>query len=438
MIEKQTENELYLFMNNIVCRYFNKKFTSLLLLSFLLFCLIPCLRLLPFNLDKQPNALILSFFIIGFLGNNKIIKDIAWLLFVTAAAAICMLFSWEDWLALEIFTNYLSLFFIAYASYLTLNRLGGMPYALFKWVVYIWFTVGGVQYFFYPSFMEFLLFRSNNDLMLESGRGVTALSTEPTGYGMTCLLFLIINYLNFRNQSTYKLLTLLLMVQTILFSLSSTCFFCIAISISLYIISKILTSNYRFYWLFLLTVSCYIGYHVILYLLENVDIRFTRLLQYLLDDPAVFFINNGNHRFGGAFFSIKGFFDDWGMPHGFGYFDKYIERVIENPIYAPLISIYVLEQRKTITAIGGPLFELGIFALPIYYIIVNAFKKISLWIPKADLYLFLLITLMLNSINFNNTILSLIIGNLIYLKRSGNTTIANENINTRPVGKIII
>lgn len=421
-------------MNNVANRCINKKFTSFFLLSFLFFCLIPCLRILPLNLDKQPNALILSFFIVAFLGNNKTIKDIAWLLFVLVMAAICMLFSLEDWIGLEIFTNYLSLFFIAYASYLTLNRLGGMPYPLFKWVIYIWFTVGAIQYLFYPSFLEFLLFRSSNDLMLESGRGVTALSTEPTGYGMSCLLFLIINYLNFRNQSTCKLLTFLLLVQTILFSLSSTCFFCMAISIFIYVFYKILTSTNRFYWLFLLMFLCYIGYYVILYLLENVDIRFTQLLKYLLEEPALFFINNGNHRFGVAFFSIKGFFDDWGIPHGFGCFNKYIERVIENPVYAPLISIYVLEQRKTITAIGGPLFELGIFALPIYYIIVNAFKKISIWIPRADFCLFLLIALMLNTINFNNTILSLIIGNLIYLKRNGSTTIANENINARPMG----
>ena len=409
-------------MNNAIYQYINSKFTSFLLFSFLFFCFFPCLRILPLNIDKQPNALILSFFIVVLLGKNKVVKDVAWLLFVLIAAIICMLFSWEDWLGLEILTNYLSLFFIVYASYITLSCLGGMPYALFKWVVYIWFIVGIIQYFFYHSFMEFLLFRSNNELMLESGRGVTGLSVEPTGYGMTCLLFLIINYLNFRNRSTYKLFTLLLLIQIILLSLSSTCFFCIAISAFLYMLYRILATSHRFSWLFILIVLCYIGYHIVLYLLENVDIRFTRLLQYLQEDPAVFFIN-GDYRLCVSFFSIKGFIDDWGMPHGFGCFNKYMERVVENPTYAPFVSPSVLGARKTITAIGGPLFELGIFALPIYYIIVNAFKKISLWIPKADFCLFLLVTLMLNTINFNEAILSLVIGNLIYLKRNGDCNV---------------
>ena len=108
---------------------------------------------------------------------------------------------------------------------------------------------------------------------------------------------------------------------------------------------RILASSHRFSWLFILIVLCYIGYHIVLYLLENVDIRFTRLLQYLQEDPAVFFIN-GDYRLCVSFFSIKGFIDDWGMPHGFGCFNKYMERVVENPTYAPFVSPSVLGARK--------------------------------------------------------------------------------------------
>ncbi|WP_304247137.1 hypothetical protein [Parabacteroides gordonii] len=415
-------------MKSAICQYINRKFTSFLLISFLFFCFFPYLRILPLNVDKQPNALILSFLIVVFLGRKKVVKDVAWLLFVLTIATICMFFSWEDWLVLQIWTNYASLFFIAYASYIALNYLGGIPYALFKWCIYIWFIVGAIQYFIYPSFMDFILYRSDNEWMLESGRGVTSLAVEPTNYGICCLFLQIINYLNFRNQSAYKLLTQLLLVQIFLFSLSSTCFFCMVVSAFSYMLYKICMSKHRFKWLFLLIIVSYIVYNILLYLLENIDIRFTKLLNYLLEDPTVFFINHGNHRFGVSFFSLKGFFDNWGMPHGLGFFNKYVEQVIKNPTYAPLIGPMVLAERKTFTALGGALFELGVFAFPIYYVIVSAFKKISFWMLRADFYLFLLIALMLNTTNFNNAILSFIVGNLIYLKRSSFVIIANTKI----------
>lgn len=398
---------------------FNKKVTSFLLTLFLIFCFFPYLRLLPLNLDSQPNALLLSLIVIILFMKTRINRDIAWLLFVLIAAVVCMIISWEDTLGLRILTNYLSLFFISYATYLTLLYFKGIPYTLFKWAVGIWFAVGIIQYFIWPSFLSFLLLRSDNVTMIEHGRGVTSLAPEPTFYAMICLLLLIVNHLNFRNRNSYKSIIVLLVAQIFL-SRSTTCFFIIAISFFLYGIFRILKSKYRIRWLFgVIIVGC-IGYYGVFYLIENVDIRLAVALRHLLDNPSTFLSMDYsvNNRFMHAFFPFKGFFDNWGMPHGLGHFDDYMMQIINNPTYNQLITFDVSGERKTATSIGGPLFELGIFALPIYYILINAFIMLNRKGRNVEFCFFLLIALMLNTMNFNCAILDLVIGNIIYLKNN--------------------
>lgn len=398
---------------------FNRKFASFLLILFLVFCFFPYLRLLPLNLDSQPNALLLSFVVILLFKQTRINKDIAWLLFVLIAAIVCMVVSWEDTLGLRILTNYLSLFFVSYATYLALKYFKGIPYNLFKWVVGIWFIVGIIQYFIWPSFLSFLLLRSDNATMIEHGRGVTSLAPEPTFYAMICLLLLIVNQLNFRYKSCFKSIAALLIIQIFL-SRSTTCFFIIAISVFLYGIFKLLKSKYRIRWLCgVIIVGC-IGYYSVFHLMENVDIRLTMALRHLLDDPSTFLSMDYsvNNRFMHAFFPFKGFFDDLGMPHGFGHFDDYLQDIVKNPIYGQLISFDVSGERKTATSIGGPLFELGIFAIPIYYVLIKDLRVLNRRGQNVEFCFFLLIALMLNTMNFNCAILDLVIGNIIYLKNN--------------------
>lgn len=405
----------------------SKKLTSIFFLLFLFFCFFPYLRILPLPLDSQPNALILAvcIFVISF--HNKVAKEIKYLLFVLFSAIICMVCSWEGVLGLRILTNYVSLFFITYATYVALRYLNGLPYSFFCNVVYWWFLVGFIQLTIYPSFLDFLLLRSDNELMLARGRGVTSLAVEPTFYGMICLLLMIINHLNFYEQKRYKWILFLLLVQFIVFSRSTTCFFVLGISCTLYILYWVLKGRNCFWWLIGICIGSFVVYKGALYVTSHTDIRFARALHHLLQEPSSFLLMDYsvNNRFMHAFFPLKGFIDNIGFPHGLGNFNDYLMKMSEDAYWGRLLPYDVSGEKKTATSIGGPLFELGIFALPIYYVIITCFRQISKYRIASDFCFFILFGLMLNTLNFNNAILGFFMGNLVYLKYYGYKSISN-------------
>ena len=388
-----------------------------MLFAFLFFCFFPYIRILPLELDSQPNALLLSFVIIALLGKCKLNRELAWLLFVLVAAIVCMLFSNPNGFGLRILTTYISLFFIASATYISLKYLNGIPYIFFTRVVLIWFIVGLVQCTVYPSFMDFLLLRSDNVLMLERGRGVTSLAVEPTFYGMICLFLLMINYLNFKNEVHYWLINLLLIIQLVVFSRSTTCFGVVVLSFSLYMFYKMLRSKYRICWFFLCIVLSLVIYIVAQWMVDNINIRASKALQFLLDNPSNFLTMDYsvNNRFLQAFFPIKGFIDNYGMPHGLGVFNEYLMKVDQDPFWNAFIGYDVSNDKKIVASMGATLFELGLFALPLYYVIILAWKKIAVNRPSAPFWAFLLFALMLNHMNFNQAILPMFIGNLIFI-----------------------
>lgn len=400
------------------------KLKKILLLAFLFFCFFPYIRILPLDLDSQPNALILSIPIILFIAKGEINKDISWLIFILIAATVCMLLSNPNNEGIRILTTYLSLTLITYATYLSLKYFRGIPYSFYEYVVLIWFIVGFVQYTIYPSFMDFLILRSNNSILLEHGRGVTSLAVEPTFYGMICLLLLMINHLNFRFENKYHMINLLLLIQLIIFSRSTTCFGIIIITIFTYGIYMILQSKYRIRWFLLCFLLMIIGYFIATWLINNLNIRATNALRVLINTPSEFLVMDYsvNRRFVHAFFPIKGFIDNLGMPHGLGHFDEYLQDLTKNESWNVLINYDISNEKRITASLGASLFELGVFSFPLYYVIIRSFKKIASNNPKAILCEFLLFSLMLNHMNFNQAILPMFIGNLIYTaSKSGHT-----------------
>lgn len=398
----------------------NKIIYDLIIFLFLLSCFFPYVRILPFNYDNQPNALIFGFFICLLNIKRKILYDFWLLLIVLFFALICVLFTSLNFNGIRIFLNYLSLFIIANATYIALLHTKGISYKLFQIVTYIWFFVGLMQRTIIPSFMEFLLFRSNNSLTLSTGRGVTSLAVEPTSYGMICILLLIINYINFKERKRYKFLCILLLIQIIGISMSSACMLIFMISIVLFLVYKIIKSKKRFFFILILIVSfgcLYVGYQ---YLVTCIDSRFTTLLKQALNDPSDFVLVDGsvNVRFVHAFFPIKGFLDNWGMPHGFSAYEDYINKLSSDVTYWKYLQANLFAQSRIPTAIGGSLFELGGISLLIYYVIVCNFILIRKFRPNITFYAIVFLILLLNHITYSVSIVSFFIGNLIYVSKN--------------------
>lgn len=394
---------------------------NILLYTFYFFCLFPYLQLISLNTDAQPYALILGLCLFPYLVSRNINKDILCILTVLIFSVLLLPFSKLEFWIFRSVINYISLFIISSVTYYGLKYQKGLSYTLFKLTVYIWFLVGLVQVTINQNFLSFLRYRGDNELMQSMGRGVVGLAVEPTFYGIVCLFFIFINYLNFRNRNTYTLLTILLIIQILLFAKSATCIFGIIISIIVYIfikliISKSKTIHLSFFFIFVLIL--YLSY-ININILK--DYRYGELFLAFLQDPTKFIFVDGsvNERFIQFFFPINGFFSSYGLPHGFGNFAYYLDEVSKKSFYDNLIIYYSHETHKRIdSCVGSMLFELGILSFPFFYMLS---KKIAALIKNninTCYFMILFIFIIFNNINFNMSLLSFFIGNLIYLSNN--------------------
>ncbi len=383
---------------------------------FIIFCLFPYLRILPLDLDAQPNAMILSVLIIMAFFNRRMPKEIGMLLFVLAAAFVVMLFSNFNEMGFRVLANYISLYVVACAGYMTLRYLKGLPYNLFRYCVYVWFAFGVVQFLWDPSFGGGLTLRGEENSML-NGRGVCSLACEPTYYGMVCVFMGILNYLNFRGRKYYRQLFVLLVIQLIL-SKSATVFLFLILSVLVYC----LIQGFRSRKGIIIIIGAFIGLLILDYVLRmyiaSSDSRIANVIRTLYEDPERFLLMDYsvNNRFMHAFFPIKAFFDDWGMPHGLARFNDYIIPMSRNLEWNYLLPYDYSEEYRINSALGGVLYDLGVFALPIILILYKCLRVEHLRGYNRTLCGIIIVSMMLNNMPFSQAILPFVIGNLIYLK----------------------
>lgn len=388
-----------------------------LILLFLFFCFFPFVRILPLDMDAQPNALILGALTIVFSGHKELKKYNFYLLLVLLTAVCVMLFSSPDIKGLRILANYVSLFIIAYATYISLTKLHGLPYGLFKFCVYLWGIVAFIQVFYDPLFMSQMTFRGSFYASDRMGRGVFSLAAEPTFYGMICVFLLMVNYINFRDYWSYKFINLICLIQLVLFSRSTTCFFALCFAFTLYSLYLLFKSKHLVKVLLIISISLIVGYFILQYLLENSDSRLARVMGYLIDNPSKFITYDisVNHRFTHAFLTIKGFFENFGLPHGFNKFPDYIVELHKDEYWGHVLMFGPQGQERITTSFGGTLFELGILSLPLWIVLYNCVQKLNQKGYNGTLVGLVLFSMMLNAMNFNQSILPYFIGNLVYL-----------------------
>ncbi len=397
----------------------NKHILRIFCCLLIAFCLFPYLRLLPFNLDAQPNALVLSVSIILAFGCRHVPKEIGLLIFVSLIALCVMVLSNISLLALRTFANYASLCLISYASYLALHYLNGLPYNLFRLCVYTWFAFGFIQTFFDSTFGDFLMFRGAVPSDMQHGRGVCSLAVEPTYYGMICVFMAILNYLNFRNLKYYKQLSILIFIQLI-FSKSTTVFLFLGLSILVYCVWQGLKSRKGIIYIFAALIGLVIFDYTFKLYLDSVDSRLTNAIRVLYDNPDRFLLMDYsvNNRFMHAFFPIKAFLDDWGMPHGLARFNDYLVPMSKDPEWGYLLPYDYSEEYRINSAISGALYDLGVFALPILWVLYKCLRGLASRGYNGLFCGIVLICMMLNNMPFSQAILPFIFGNLIYLYRS--------------------
>lgn len=377
---------------------------------FILNCFFPYIYVIPLQIDSQPTAFLFSVVLFVFYGKSMD-KDNFYLFVLFIISFVFLLFSNFSFSAFRSFYSYASLFFITFVSYRTLLYLNGVPYRFFVITVIIWCVVGFIQLFIDPSFCTILLRGKQGGFGLETGRGVTSLSTEPSYYGMMCLFFLIILSLNFSAKRGYNWLFFVIMIQLIVFSRSSIAILVFVLSFVIYAIYKGIKHNILH--LFILLILIPIFYYSIFYLSNYIsDYRIGSIIINFMNHPfdLAAFDGSVQERFSHVYFSLYGTIENYGLPHGFDNF--YIS---DHGCFYFLDDLEINFSR-IMSAFGSILYELGFFAIIFFCVF---FKSVRVLVKKDMDNLFCIIILVLIlflGFTFSSSIIPFILGNIIFLK----------------------
>lgn len=392
---------------------------------FLIFCFFPFLNILKLPTDSQPNALLLAIIIV-FLNYKFILKHFPGKLVIFLLLIIFSIFpiiySKLGFDTLISFISYLSLILVPLATLITLTKIKGLSYNFFFFTIIVWFCVAIIQRFFYPNFLSFLLTRSIGSGFM--GRGVNSLSPEPTYYGSIIVLFTMIYYLNYPNESNRKLILILLFVQLFFLSLSSTVFAVLLLSFIFYVFIKILKFQVGikpiitfFFFVFTIYIFYLIFYDTL------IETRIYKILDILISKPEIILLDESiNERVNHALFPLISIYDNFGLPNGYGNFQEYIIKKSSDPSYYFFFERLNIEHyKKVMSGYGAVFFELGIFGIIIPYYLYNVFK--NLLNKNIYLYIFIALNLLLfTSISLNNPLILFLFGNILYQNYTKNNS----------------
>jgi len=336
---------------------------SLLLLLCLCF---PYVTPISFGTDVQPwGVMFATILTTVLLLKGYKFKILLTLLFIPIIASILLFpFSDHPFSAFRSITGYVSIGVIPLAFHYLLKTNYENTIMILKFAVIAYMLVALVQTFIYIDFMSFVL----NRLVGGGGRGVNSLSTEPTFYGLICLfLLLTISALEMTNK---KLYIYLLLIQIIFLSQSSMTILLLLIFGFFYVLFRMGPKT-----IFLGSSTCIILFYVVT--MSEIDNRAITLATKLITNPEVLLLDGSiNSRAGNIYFSLKGFFDNYGVPAGFSAFPIYwTSEIAGHDIFFQSASSAPI---RIMSFYGAMLFELGLIGalVPITYsiIIFEAYK----------------------------------------------------------------
>lgn len=317
---------------------------------FIFACLLfPFIRVVPSGGDIQPHttALMLISLLVLALRQAPVVN----LLAVPAIAAPLVGLSLGDPLYEIVRSSAIyGGVFATYAYTAHAIRSGFPVIAMLKAVFHINLVLGAIQFFIDPFLFDFI-----SPVRTSLDRGVTALSVEPSFYGLTMTLVGLI-IIAFAKTPTERVLYLALgFVQIAIFSQSS-------IAVAIFVASSLLflLLHVRIGHPLVLGIIALAAGLALFALLVPSDSRIYTLMQRALLDPwgTVASDRSASIRVSHIVLSNAGAFMGLLVPNGFAGFSEFVVGVAGWPLQ-------IIPSNRILSAYGGALFELGIFALPL-------------------------------------------------------------------------
>lgn len=389
-----------MYKNNV--RFNDGSFIYIFILAFSFF---PYITFYSFGSDIQPWSIvcILLMSLLLFYNNIKLNKIIIFLFFPFLSSFLLLFVSPDINSGIRSVLGYLTIFLVPFIFYIILNKHYELYVKFLKATTVIYFVVGLIQLLFYNNFMAFLLNRASTS----DNRGVTSLGVEPTFYGIICL-FLILLFLALDVENKKKYIYLLLFQIFFLAQSSMTIVF-LLIYLTYYLLFKI---NFKITIFLIFSISIFLIF-VSNIELSSYDIRVFQLLNKFLENPSSIIIMDAsiNDRVSAIYFSIKGFFDNYMLPNGFGTYSIYLN----NEVPKQEIFWWVSVSNRIMSYYGSIFFELGFiaFIIPFVYSTI-IYKAYRFQISDFLLYLFFINTILLSAIPLSFPFVGIYIATLLY------------------------
>lgn len=316
---------------------------SIIITLLYVFCFCPFLfPIKALGTDLQFYAFILSFvyLIINFshIHLSSIIKVFG--IYAFAAIIIAMFSTGTAIQAISCLFQYLSLFIICISIYTLLINEKGINERLCKILILTWFSIGSIQTFITPDFLNGIIANTRSSL----DRGVCGLASEPSFFGIQCFYFL---YIAFRFKTHRIHYCALIMAMAFFYAQSFTGLMMAGAVAILLFCDRVSTNWFRFKYvcvgiIVILAVAFYVNRYFQADRLEMLmQLAYDRNIQDLSEDESA------NVRLYAIIDAIHNSYDNNFMPIGF--------------------------TVRVGSMFGGIIQEFGIFGLPLTYAICSSF-----------------------------------------------------------------
>lgn len=321
---------------------------------FILFSFTPYTAIIPIHTDIQPYSILMALFVC-MLGLPPTLPSVSWFLVAPPFVSLAI------WLAqgggsfgFRETVVYAAPLVTMIATLIILGKNGGreMFQRAIRFAAYGWLVAGLSEHLFGKEIFSFLLHAADSS----KSRGVTGLATEPSFYGIYCLFLIILNFIMNGNR---KDVLYLCIFQIIILAESAIT---VAMFIPLGILLALFYPNRTV--IFSVIFASLVSIFAIIYIFPMIHgVRIVYLVDALLKHPTYLLDvdRSVNSRVGHMLFSILGFFQNFGVPHGFEKFSSYV--ILEAPRLGYDWIGSLDPSLKIMSGYGSAVFELGWFGL---------------------------------------------------------------------------
>jgi hypothetical protein len=356
---------------------------------FLLLSFFPYVTLVTTPFSLQPYSFLLS--IVVLFHYRSVPKSLLPAVVTAIFSLLMLLITGDIFNGLRSVVNYCSFVSITAATYWILKDRPHLIGVFLKVASITYATVGILQRVISEQIFTGVV-ANQSENYLDSGRGVAALTPEPTFFGFFLLLLIVLCTLqrNFR-------LVVLNSLSLVFLSQSSGALLLILIfgfmASGVYLIS-------HFCKVFVVFFTAILLGGILLYL--HPESRVAVLIDLLISDD-ILTLATKDESVAGRFYHIATpltlFFQDWGLPHGYDGLPNGDPRIL--------------------SGWGGAIYELGIFSIPYIYSMMAIIQKANIS-PRGRFLLMAGISIfMLNSNQVGMPVVGILMGVLMLQKHTG-------------------